>query len=281
MEFTKEDCIKAYDEYIASLSNENKPDKKEIDENKIRSRYFTYILYPDNPYHTEYLYYLKQFANGFYIIHDEGDELYHTPLSGVQQILKSCKNKPHIHVFQIFKNARKADGILKSLPTMKYYQVIGENQNETNIGKSFLTIYDLPYITLPVQEVIKPLVEKVKPIRDPFSYATYLLHRDYNSIATGKKQYSINDINMLKSDRSLLSQFYEDYTLTDAGLVDLVMQIYSCSDGDINLFLQLCCMHSSDVIKYVQSHAYFINKFIIEGNRQVNDRIFTDSNSQW
>ena len=110
--------------------------------------------------------------------------------------------------------------------------------------------------------------KKVKPIRDPFSYAAYLLHRDYNSIATGKKQYSINDINMLNRIEVYSIQFYEDYALTDAGLVDLVMQIYACSDGDINLFLQLCCMHSSEVIKYVQSHAYFINKFIIEGNKQ-------------
>lgn len=250
--------------------------EKEIDYSKIRSKYFTYMLYPDNAYHMEYLSYLEKTADGFYIIHKQGDELVNIPLTGILTERKNSKGKAHIHVFQIFKNARKVSGVLDSFPVMKYYEVLSTYEIKQ---KLFLTVYDLPYITLPVQEVYKPLVEVVKPIIDPYAYATYLLHKDYKSYSAGKRVYDIKDIKMLKSDRTLLNRFFDDYKLTDEQMVDLIMQIYACSDGDKNLFLQLCCMHSSEVIKYVQSHAYFIKTFIFEKGENVNDGISFNRNT--
>lgn len=226
---------------------------------EIRSRYYACMLYPENPYHCEYLQYLVDTQTGFYIIHDKGSDMHNVPYAGYLPEHFEDSGKPHIHCILIYKNARTQNGIIKSNPYVRYYK------NE--ITKQLFTVYDIPYINLPLQEVIKPIVEHFEPLTDLYAYSEYILHKDFKSVALGKKQYSVQDIHMLNCDRSLLDGIYAEREMNDNDCLDAVRQIWNCSAGDSDTFLKLLQMYPNDkVLKYVQSHAYFINKFIIERN---------------
>lgn len=232
---------------------------------KIRTRYFTCVLYPNNPYHCEILQYWKQYQTGFYIIHEKGSDLVNVPYAGFVPEHVEDSGKNHIHVFLEFKNARTASGLIKSMPVVRYYK------NEQT--KQFFTVYDIPYISLPVQEDLRHIVEYFEPITDTHAYALYMIHQDFTSVALGKKQYSVQDIKMLNSDRSYLERFYETRQFTDSDCLDIVSNLWECSQGDKKTFLQLLQLQSSEKpLKYVQSHAYFIEKYILNRNEvNIND----------
>lgn len=232
---------------------------------EVRSRYYACMLYPDNAYHCEYLQYLVDTQTGFYIIHEKGSDMYELPYTGFVPEHTEDTGKAHIHCILIYKNARTENGIIKSNPYVRYYK-------DENTERLY-SLYDIPYISLPLQEVIKPVVEHFEPLTDIYAYCQYILHKDFKSVALGKKQYEVSDLRMLNSDRSLLDNFYLERELTDKDCLETVRQLWGCSAGDYDTFLSLCQMYSNDkVLKYVQSHAYFINKFIIERNEvKVND----------
>lgn len=234
---------------------------KKLPTKSLKSRLFTFVLYPDNAYHMQYLHYLEANATGFYIIHSSGDDLVNIPYAGFISDIKQATEKKHIHVWLQFKNPRTLNGFLKSLPRVRYYK-----DEKT---KRFFTLYDIPYINLPLQEVIKPIIEHAEIINDTFAMAQYFIHKDFNSVALGKKQYSISDIKLLDCDVSYLNKFYTQNELTDSDIIDILYQILSVSDNK-TMFLQLCAMHSNpSVLKYVQSHAYFINTFIFDTRKEV------------
>ena len=234
-------------------------------EREVRSRYYACMLYPDNAYHCEYLQYLIDTQSGFYIIHDKGSDMYNVPYTGYVPEHTEDDGKAHIHCVLIFKNARTENGIIKSNPYVRYYK--------NAYSKQLFTLYDIPYMALPLEEVIRPVVEHFEALTDIYAYAEYLLHKDFKSVALGKRKYEISDIHMLNSDRSLLDNIYAIREMTDNECLETVRQLWNCSAGDMNTFLSLVQMYSNDkVLKYVQSHAYFINKYIIERNEvKVND----------
>lgn len=227
----------------------------------IRSRYFACILYPDNSYHCEYLQYLLYSQTGFYIIHDRGSDLSEIPYKGMVSERHIDHSKPHIHCIMIFKNARTEKGLINSLPKVRYYENV--------VTKQLYSLYDIPYISLPVQEVVRPLVEKFEPIIDIYAYCQYILHKDYKSIALGKRQYEINDIQMLNSERTLLDKFYTEREITDKDCIEIIQNIRNVADS-YDTFVNLLAMYPDDkVLKYAQSHAYFIDKFIFN-RKEVN-----------
>lgn len=233
------------------------------DAENIKSKYMTFVLYPSNAYHCILLDYLKATYDGFYIKHKHGDELYYTPYPGFDTDLEFNKadNKEHIHVMLIFKNPRTVSGFLKSLPTVRYYFT-------DEMPNRFFTVYDISYLPLPFQEVSKPILEHAEIVSDTSAMALYFLHKDLKSLAMGKEQYEIKDIEMLNSDRSLLDEFYNNVQYTESELIDQIQQLYYACDSK-DAFIQLLCLHSNkQLIKYVSSHSYFINTFIIQNERK-------------
>ena len=230
----------------------------------IRSRYFACILYPENAYHCEYLQFLRESQKGFYIIHDAGSDMYNVPYSGFVPDRFEDSGKAHIHCIMEFKNARRASGIIKSNPYVRYYKNARTEQ--------LFTVYDILYISLPLEEVVQPIVGQFQPIIDIYAYCQYILHKDFKSVSLGKKQYSVSDIQMLNADRTLLDKYYECSELTDKECLEIIRSIWVSSDGDYNTFLSLLSMYSSDKpLKYVQSHAYFIQKFLLRNEVLTND----------
>ena len=234
----------------------------------IRARYFTFILYPDNPYHMQFLDYLEASHDGFYILHEAGADNYSLPLPAFQY--EQHTEKSHFHVVVRFKNPRTVSGFMKKIPYVKYFKALPlENLNDETKSR-FYTIYDISCVDIPVEEVYKQVVEHVEPISDIYGYAQYMLHRDFDSYVRGKHQYSLGDVKPLCCDITAVSQYFYQTEQTDNDILDAVLQICSCADGDKNLFVQLVQMHTNpNVLKYVQKHAYFVDKYVLSPNKRI------------
>lgn len=237
-------------------------------ENKnIKSRCHAIMLYPDNPYHVQLLGYLKKTYDGFYICHESGSDNYSIPEAGYVGIQHD--EKKHLHVVLQFKNPRTSSGFIKSLPTVRYYKPLQINNYDEKLKQQLFTVYDLSHLDIPLEEIIQPIISHTEIISDIYAYSHYLLHKDFKSVMLGKKEYSFNDVQPLCSSVEHYSDYFMQTDNNDCEMLDQIVQIWSCCDGSLNMFIQLCSMHSNKLVKYVQSHPYFIDKFIIN-NKEVN-----------
>lgn len=228
---------------------------------EVKSRNHAVILYPSNPYHVQLLDYFRKTYDGFYIVHDANSDNYNIPFAGY--VAEQHDEKKHIHCVIQFKNPRSASGFVKSLPTVRYYKTMLLENVKDEIKQQLFTVYDLPCMDLPVQEIVQPIISHSELINDLFAYSYYLLHKDFKSKMLGKKEYSFNDVLPLACDISHYTDYFMQTDNCDSELLDQCVQIWSCSDGSIDLFMQLVSMHSNKLVKYVQSHAYFLNTFLI------------------
>lgn len=237
------------------------------DNKNIKSRCHAIMLYPDNPYHVELLEYLKKTYDGFYICHDSGSDNFSIPRPGY--IASQHDEKKHLHVVIQFKNPRTSSGFIKSLPTVRYYKPLQLNNYDEKFKQRLFTVYDLSYLDISLQEIIQPIISHTEVISDIYAYSHYLLHKDFKSVMLGKKEYSFNDVQPLCSSVEHYSDYFMQTDNNDSEMLDQIVQIWSCCDGSLNMFIQLCSMHSNKLVKYVQSHSYFIDKFIVN-NKEVN-----------
>ena len=234
----------------------------------VKSRYFAFILYPDNPYHMQYLHFLETSHDGFYILHEKNADNFYIPMAGYEG--EQHEEKPHFHVVVRFRNPRSLSGFQKSIPAVKYYQPLQLENVDEKTKKRLYNVYDVSYIDIPVQEIYKPVVEHIEPVTDIYGYCQYLLHKDFKSVVQGKKQYQIYDVKPLYCDEHAFTDYFDQTKQSENELLDTVLQIAVCADGDKNTFVQLIQMHTNpNVLKYVQKHAYFIDKYILSPNRQI------------
>lgn len=234
----------------------------------LKSRYFAFILYPDNPYHMQYLHFLETSHDGFYILHDKNADNFYIPMAGYEG--EQHNEKSHFHVVVRFRNPRSLSGFQKSIPAVKYYQPLQLDNVDEKTKKRLFNVYDISCIDIPVQEIYKPVVEHIEPVTDIFGYCQYLLHKDFKSVVQGKKEYQFYDVKPLFCDLHAFSDYFDQTKQSENELLDTVLQIASCADGDKNTFVQLIQMHTNpNVLKYVQKHAYFIDKYILSPNRQI------------
>lgn len=237
-----------------------------MSKNNVKSRNFAFVLYPDNPYHMQYLSYIENTFDGFYILHEKNADNYNLPIPAFEYT--HHEEKAHYHVVVRFKNPRSLSGVVKSIPNVKYYQALPLENIDEKTKSRFYTVYDVSYIDIPVQEVYKPVVEHIEAVTDIYGYAQYCLHKDFDSFVKGKKQYGLADVRPLNCDISAISDYFDVTKQTDNDLLDCVMQICACANGDKNLFVQLVQMHTNPlVLKYVQKNAYFIDKYVLAPNR--------------
>lgn len=201
---------------------------------KAKGRNIAIVLYPDNRYHMEYLEYLQQYSKGFFINHTaESDE-----------------KKDHIHCVIIFPNARSENGYLKSLPTVKYAV-----SHEGEILSCFPTDSDITDD--------RPLLSHAEVISDLNAYSVYLLHEDYKSMKLGKKRYCENDVINFGTSDNLFSAFYKEDKLSDMEIIKLLLSFNATSKKQ--LLEKVVELGNHQVFKYLQTHGYFVNEFLMKG----------------
>lgn len=234
----------------------------------LKSRYFAFVLYPDNPYHLDYLHFLECTHEGFYILHEKNADNHLIPMIGYEY--EHHEEKPHFHVVVRFRNPRTLNGFMKSIPNCKYYKALPLENIDEATKERFFTVYDVSYTNVPVEEIYKPVITHAEIVSDIYGYAQYVIHKDFKSIVQGKKPYSVADVKPLYNSYFSFSDYFEQTDQSDNELLDMVIQVAACASGDMNTFIQLVQMHSNTkLLKYVQSHSYFIDKFVLSPNRMI------------
>ena len=228
-----------------------------------RTRWIMFLLYPDNRYHMAYLDYLKLHNVGFYIEHVDNDEHGTITYEGVHN--NETETKRHIHCAVYFENARTVNGFLDSLPTVDYLVtkkelIIDEEGNE----KERVTLSSNLSAFTPYKGEIRTqkLLTDAKAVNDIYAQAHYFIHDTFECFMLGKKAYSPSDVKMLHNDREIYDKLLED-NVSDTEIVETLLSFAKSVQGNKNEFLSLVLSSNSPkLLKYVQSHTYFVDKFL-------------------
>lgn len=226
-----------------------------------KSKNIGFMLYPCNTYHMMFLDFLKNNYDGYFIKHDSGADNFNIPIAGV--VAEQHEEKEHIHCVVMLPYARTANGFIKSMPTVRYYKPLQLENINNEIKQRLFTVFDLSYLDISMEEIVQPIISHCEIIHDIYAYSMYVLHKDIKSRFLGKKEYSFNDVQPLKCTVERFQDYFSCTDDSDADMLDICIQIWSQCDNNLDLFMQLITMHSNKLVKYVQSHAYFINTFII------------------
>lgn len=225
-----------------------------------RTRWITFVLYPENRYHAEYLEWCKYHEQGFYIVHDEEKHIRET-VEGY--IFDSSQHKDdkkkHIHCAIYFENARTSSAFLSSFPTVNYY-VVEEDEN----GKP------TKYSTIPVScdgspERVEPhkFLSRAENVNDIYSLCHYFIHDNFECKMLGKKQYGLRDVKMFHNDRSIFDKHFNQELECNNSIVSDLMVFVRASGGDKKKFIDIIMGTSNtQYLKYVESHTYFVDKFL-------------------
>ena len=213
----------------------------------IRSCWFTFILYPDNPYHVKLLDYLKSRSETsdcvysfMYICHEpDGDE----------------EPKAHYHVLLHSSYPKTAGGVRKSLGEVWGYK--------TDVDGKVIYLPDISRIPQPDDDKKKVfVVSKVLICEDPEGLCRYMTHDDFNSSLLGKKRYDISDIKKF-GNLKLLDKLFCSNNPRARLYNDL--QAYTSVNRLSDLISVLLADNRSDLVDYISHHAYFVKTFFIKG----------------
>lgn len=209
-----------------------------------RYKWFTLILYPDNPYHMEYLEWIQDTDLDFaYILHegelnDDGTE-----------------KKPHYHVLIHFDSQRSPQAVASSLGTMPCVQD----------GDNFVPLYgselETMRINAPQKIVEKPLVTvpyTCSFCRDPHDYLHYMIHDTFNS--RRKKKYKFSEI-VFHEKMQLISSYWgvESTDSTDTiSLLYTYFQEYKTCPAVMSALLQ---NGEFKLVEYCRKNPYFLKTF--------------------
>lgn len=204
----------------------------------IRTRWFRFVLYPDNIYHQEVMKYLDSEKNpyqGAYILHKaETDE-----------------KKEHWHVILYFPNCRTKAGVVKMFGRADFRR-IGEHL-EPCPDSSGIALDEIE-----VSDIVGDAL--VEPVSDIHSTAMYFLHKTFAAIREGKTEYAISDIKAFHNDFELVNSLFEldKTTSTGSQLQEIIQYIDEYKINTIKeLVLTLYC-NNPMLVKYVESHSYLI-----------------------
>lgn len=221
-------------------------------EKKIRTRWFMLVLYPDNPVHCELLHYLSSSGEyqGFYIRH-EPDAL------DVEWATTKGESKEHWHVMLHYQNARTEKGVRESFGKCMV-ATLSDGQKRACYDT---TGYDSEQLSID-WVVGRSLCSAVSDIR---SMSMYFIHKNYESIKLGKKEYTMSDIVPFNDDYEIINLAFEGEKSTSVG--SELMQILELTSTEnikslSSLIAFLCSNRKIDLLKYVEKHSYLVREVL-------------------
>lgn len=216
-----------------------------------RSRWFMLILYPDNPLHEDIINYLNSDKNrvqGFYIKH-EPDK--------TNKLDEHAQSKEHYHVMLYYPNPRTAKGVRESFGKCEVITLPdGSKKAVTDTTGYDKDKIDVDWI------VGKSLCSAVSSVHD---MAMYFLHRNYECMKLGKKQYDIKDIKPFNHDTEIIQTAfeYEKVKQTGSYSYEIIQYIQDFNIRTLkDLFITLHLNGEIDLLKYAENHAYLIKNFM-------------------
>lgn len=246
-----------------SLKNRNPPLKKSKPK-ETRSRWITFVLYPENRYHAQYLDWCKRHEYGFYIIHDgEGDR--QGECGFVDSSTNKDDKKKHIHCAVYFENARTASAFTKSLGTVNYWVV-----EEDELGNP-LVLSSVPLSDGQERAITQPLLKHAETVRDMNAMAHYFIHDNFECSMLGKKQYSRSDVHMFNNDRSIYDRYFCDELPTNHSTLELLMGLWKGCKSKQEFTEKVLSCGDTRALKYLESRAYFVSEFICGNSEKKGD----------
>lgn len=210
----------------------------------IKTRWHSIILYPDNAYHVRIMEYLDSDKNPY-----QGVYIKHEP---------NCdENKEHWHVVLYFPNPRSSKGVADSFGHGNFI-ILADGRKEPCLD---VTGYDSERIS------VEPLVgdSLCSTISDIHSYAMYLLHKNFECMMKGKKEYDISDIKPFNNDFNIIPKMFELDKVQESGseLYEIIQFIkdFDCRNMT-HLISDLYINREYHLLKYVESHAYLIKNLL-------------------
>lgn len=237
-----------------SLKNRNPPLKKSKLK-EARSRWITFVLYPENRYHGQYLDWCKKHEIGFYIVHD-GDGERHGECGFVDSSPNKDDKKKHIHCAVYTENARTSTAFCKSLCTVQYWVV-----EEDELGNP-LTLSSVPLSDGQERTITQPLLKHAEAVHDMNAMAHYFIHDNFECAMLGKKQYSRNDVHMFNNDRSVFDRYFSDEIPTNHAVLELLIDLWKGCKSKQEFTERVLTCGDTRALKYLESRAYFISEFI-------------------
>lgn len=201
-----------------------------------KGRWIACVLYPDNCHQMEVLGYLESIGQTMlYITHQPEED----------------EKKEHIHVLIHFDYPRTSSGFCSAFGTGRFlksdngYEPVSDNVDCTG----------LPVVQLPI-------LTHAEIVSSPADYFRYVLHQDFKSVKSGKKEYQISDITFRGNENELRKLAYQEYQQF-SNIINDLMGFADCSENAHDLMQILIDNNRYDLISYVQGHSYFIKEFFL------------------
>lgn len=190
---------------------------KQKTEKSKKTKWITFILYPDNVYHMRYLDWLKKNEIGFYIRHDADDE---------GQANDDKETKAHFHV-ATFRNVQRTNtAFVKNMPSVDYYVEEWEIDGDTKKPKRLSCV--IPSDAKKEDIVTRPLVSSCQNVNDIYALAHYFIHDTFKCDYLGKKKYNKGDVEMLNNERKIYDDCFKEEN--NCSTSDYLIQILSVCD---------------------------------------------------
>lgn len=209
-----------------------------------RYKWFTLVLYPDNPYHKEFLDWANDTdMNYAYILHegelnDDGSE-----------------KKPHYHVLLHFDSQRSPQAVVSSLGKMPCIQE--DDQFIPLYGSELQTMR----INAPDKIVEKPLVTYPYTCdfcRDPHDYLHYMVHDTFSS--RGKKKYKYSDITFHEK-LQLISSYWGVEVTDSVDTMTLLYTYFKEYKTCVDVMDALIKNGEFKLVEYCRKNPYFLKTF--------------------
>lgn len=249
-------------------------EKKEVDEQtyaelaKRKTRWIACILYPqENKYHKMVLDYLLELGLTMcYIDHDA--------VTGSQD--HDCK--AHTHVMVYFDTPRTASGFTSSFgecpalfETPQEYELDEKGKKRKKKRILVRVLDDSEIINYDSALVGKTkILSHAETVSIPESYYRYLVHKDFKSRISHKKEYSWDDIKYCGDGDTV--QKLRKTAFSNKG--DTLIEIKAYFDKYRSCRAVLGAMMRDsrfDLVSYIETHSYFVRTFFEVGENKVLD----------
>lgn len=221
-------------------------------EKSVKTKWITFILYPDNRYHMQYLEWIKKNEIGFYIQHDADDE---------GQANDDKETKTHIHVATYRNVQRTSSAFVKNMPSVDYFVEEWEIDGDSKRPKKLSCI--IPNDAKKEDIITRPLVSSSQNVRDIYALAHYFIHDTFKCDYLGKKKYEKGDVEMLNNGRKVFDDcFTEENNCSTSDYLSKVINVCKICDTRNEVVSKIALIGDEKLTKWFIHNSQFVLNWI-------------------
>lgn len=221
-------------------------------EKLVKTKWITFVLYPDNSYHMRYLDWIKKNEIGFYIQHDADDE---------GQANDDKETKTHIHVATFRNVQRTSSAFVRNMPSVDYFVEEWEIDGVDKKPKKLSCF--IPSDAKKEDIITRPLVSSAQNVRDIYALAHYFIHDSFKCDYLGKKKYKKEDVEMLNNERKVFDDaFQEENTCSTSDYLSKVINVCKICDTRKEVVSKIALIGDEKLTKWFIHNSQFVLNWI-------------------